>query len=302
MEARSDQPPLICIVGETASGKTDLALELAGRFNGEIIAADSRTIYRGMDIGTAKPTIEERARTPHHLIDIVEPDWPITAAQYATLANQAISDAASRGKNPFLVGGSGLYIDAVVYGFDFMPPPDPALRARLQAMTIPELQAELASRDIPLPTNSNNPRHLMRKIETHGTKPRQHNLRSNTLLLALQIDRSELLARVIKRTESMLSAGLVQEASSLFDQYGKDCNALLTIGYRECLPYLQGKMGYEQLRQEIIRNTMRYAKRQRTWFRRNGNIQYICKTDEAVDLVTTFLNKESIANERSLLQ
>jgi tRNA dimethylallyltransferase len=294
MESKSDNPPLICIVGETASGKTALAIELALQFNGEIIAADSRTLYKGMDIGTAKPTSSELSAVPHHLVDITTPDKPITAAQYAERAKEAIAGVATRGHVPFLVGGTGLYIDAVLYDFAFLHPPDPNLRERLQAMSVEELQSELIAKGIALPENERNPRHLMRKLETDGKATSQRKLRPNTLIIAIDVDRDILLDRVTRRTDRMLEQGLAKEASSLFDLYGTDCSVLQTIGYQEFLPYIAGQSSIDDVRQAIVRGTMRLAKRQRTWFKRNKSIQYICKKEESVDLVTTFLNKEPV--------
>ena len=295
MESKPDQPPLIAIVGETASGKTALAIDLAKQFNGEIIAADSRTVYKGMDIGTAKPVAEEQLAVRHHLIDIATPDKPISVADYAALAKEAIREIANRGKLPFLVGGTGLYVDATLYDFKFLAPPHPDLRRRLQDMTVDELQQELIRKGIPLPKNRRNPRHLMRQIETNGEVPARGPLRENTLLIALELDREELLLRVTQRTKSMLKAGLADEASSLFAHYGAECKALQTIGYQEFLSYFAGKATLADVEQAIVQGTMRLAKRQRTWFRRNKSIHHICKKEEAVDLVTTFLNKVSIA-------
>src|SRR5688572_19055378 len=189
MEPKPDKSPLVVIVGETASGKTALALELALLFNGEVIAADSRTIYKGMDIGTAKPTMEERATVPHHLIDITTPDKPITAADYKKLADQTIKEVINRGKLPILVGGTGLYIDAVIYDFVFSGKPDEENRKLLQAMTINELQEKLKKLNIPLPTNFKNPRHLIRQLETGGMLAVPRKLRSNTLVLGIDLDR-----------------------------------------------------------------------------------------------------------------
>jgi tRNA dimethylallyltransferase len=162
------KPILIAIVGETASGKSALALDLAERYNGEIIAADSRTVYRGMDIGTAKPSVADRARVPHHLIDIADPDQSISAADFQRLAYKAIADIQAREKNAFLVGGTGLYIDAVLYNFKFHGPADLAERAKLEKLSVVELRQQLQDEGTPLPTNQNNPRHLVRQLETKG--------------------------------------------------------------------------------------------------------------------------------------
>lgn len=291
MESEPNNPPLIVIVGETASGKTSLSLQLAQRFSGEIIAADSRTVYAGMDIGTAKPSAEEQASVPHHLLDISTPDKPITAAQYKLLAQQQIKVIAAEGHVPFLVGGSGLYIDAVLYDFSFRPLPDPAERSRLQRLSVDELQGLLQDADIPLPTNERNPRHLIRQLETNGQVAHAQTLRPNTLVLGIQTDRELLKERIGQRVDAMIDAGLEEEVRSLSGQYGWQTSAMQTIGYQEFQPYFAGERSLEEVKQEIVRNTVRYAKRQRSWFKRNTAIKYICNVDEAVDLITTFLNK-----------
>ena len=157
MESTSKDTPLVVVLGQTGSGKSAVAMELAERFDGEIIAADSRTVYRGMDIGTAKPTKQDQNQIRHHLLDVVNPNELFSVAAFQTQAQAAIEDIASRNKIPFLVGGSGLYIDAVIYNFSFRRPPDETRRRALQKMTVEELQSLLAKQDIPLPKNSKNP-------------------------------------------------------------------------------------------------------------------------------------------------
>lgn len=291
MESQSNNPPLVVIVGETASGKTTLALQLAQRFSGEIISADSRTLYTGMDIGTAKPTADERQRAAHHLLDIAQPDQPITAAEYKHLAQKKIVAIAAKHMLPILVGGTGLYIDAVLYDFGFRPPANPTVRKELELLSTEELQQRLHGAGIPLPTNEVNQRHLIRQLETDGAAPHAAQLRSNTLILGLQLDpetRQEVIAR---RVDAMLDAGLEHEARRLGEQYGWQTPALQTIGYQEFAPYFAGNSTLADVRQQIIRHTLQYAKRQRSWFRRNKHIHYISSLDEAVALVTTFLNK-----------
>src|SRR5680860_52655 len=157
---------IVCIVGPTGSGKSDIAMDMASKYNGEIICADSRTVYQGMDIGTAKPTADDRRLVIHHLLDEVSPDESFNASQFQRLATQAIGDIAGRGKLPMLVGGTGLYVDSVVYGFDFSNKPDPQQRRQLQAMSVEQLQQIISDRGLPVPANDRNPRHLMRTIET----------------------------------------------------------------------------------------------------------------------------------------
>lgn len=295
MESSTDNAPLIVIVGPTASGKSALALEIAARFNGEIICADSRTIYKDMDIGTAKPSTEERHRVPHHLLDITTPDQPITVADFKEFAERAIDDITKQGKVPFLVGGTGLYIDAVIFNYTFRKPADPVQRARLSKMSVVELRRLIVDMGLSLPQNDYNPVHLIRQIETEGAAPQRSDLRPNTLVLGVMSDKEELESRLDRRLEKMFSQGLEAEVRHLAKKYGWDCRALQTIGYQEFQPYLEGKGTLESVREAILRNSIQYAKRQKTWFRRNKNIVFIRKSEESVDLITTFLNKRYIA-------
>lgn len=291
MESKSDQPPLIVIVGETASGKTALAIELAKQFGGEIIAADSRTLYKGMDVGTAKPTLAERSEVKHHLIDVTTPDRPLTAADFKRLAQQAIESISARGKIPILVGGTGLYIDALLYDFSFGVKGNGAMRQKWQDLSVEQLQDELRKRSIALPVNEKNPRHLIRQLETGGMLQQYKPLRANTLILGLLIDRDELISRVSLRVEKMFDDGLVDEVDNLTSQYAWDNPAMHTIGYREFEEYDPEHVTIEDLKGQIKKNTLQYAKRQRTWFRRNKSVHWTHQKEEAVDLITTFLNK-----------
>ncbi len=291
MGSKSDDTPLIAIVGETASGKTALAIELAKRFNGEIICADSRTVYRGMDIGTAKPTVTEQDGIPHHLLDIVDPEDSFSVADFQKLAKQAIEDIASRGRVPFLVGGTGLYVDAILYDFEFRQAPDPQERQRLQLMTVQELQTEIIERGLAMPENIQNPRHLSRVIETGGLQSLHRTLRKNTLVLGLSIERETLKAKLIKRVDAMCEAGFVDEVRTLFAKYNPDTAALQAPGYKAFKAYLDGMSSFEEAKEMFVRNDYQLAKRQRTWFKRNKSIHWVAEQAEAVDLVTTFLNK-----------
>jgi tRNA dimethylallyltransferase len=289
--ATSDHAPLIAIVGETASGKTALAIEIAEHFGGEIICADSRTVYRGLDIGTAKPSEEERQRVPHHLLDIIDPDQPFSAADFKQLAGAAITDIWSRGKVPLLVGGTGLYIDAVLFDYTFSEPADPLERQRLQALSIEALQSEIEARGIAMPQNSRNARHLMRALETGGTSQRHQSLRKNTLVLGLSIDREALRDKVTRRVDAMVEAGFVQEVQAAAQQYGWDAPGLSAPGYKAFREYLEGNISLEEAKARFVRNDMQLAKRQRTWFKRNKSIHWVQKQAQAVDLATTLLNK-----------
>lgn len=177
--------PLIAIVGPTASGKTALALGIAERFAGEIICADSRTIYKGMNIGTAKPTAEERARVPHHCIDLIEPGETFSAADFKRCALAAIEDIRMRGKVSILVGGTGLYVDAVLFDYQFGEQADPVLRAELSAKTIEELQERIRQYGYVMPENKQNKRYLVRTIERRGDAGKRSALRSNVIVIGL---------------------------------------------------------------------------------------------------------------------
>ncbi len=283
--------PLIVIVGTTASGKSTLAIELAKKFNGEIVCADSRTVYKGMDIGTAKPTQDDQALVPHHLLDVVTPNKRFGAADFKKLAVQAIEDISKRGKLPILVGGSGLYIDSVVYDFSFRESGDPKERSRLEALSVSQLQAELRSAGIPLPNNPSNPRHLVRAIETKGEVPVRNPLRPHTLVLGLRMEKKALIGRIRKRVEAMVEAGLIDEARGLVAEYGHSAPALGAPGYKPITEYLNGTISLEEAKTQFIKNDMNLAKRQLTWFRRNKSIHWLEEQGEAVELVTTFLNK-----------
>ncbi len=279
------------IVGPTASGKTALALELARQFGGEIVAGDSRTVYVGADIGTAKPTAEERAIVPHHLIDVATPDAQFTVADFQRLARAAIAGITRRGKLPILVGGSGLYIDAVIYNFSFRSGHNPAGRGQYDGIPVAQLQALLLARGIPLPENSRNPRHLMRSLESNGQAHSRDALRPYTVIVGLDPGREALRQKISGRVTQMAQAGLVDEVRRLAEEYGWDAPALQAPAYRAFRGYVEGALTLAQAEQLFVQNDVRYAKRQQTWFKRNPDIHWISKTAEAVDLITTLLNK-----------
>jgi tRNA dimethylallyltransferase len=281
--------PLIAIVGETGSGKSALGLHLAERFGGEIVCADSRTVYKGMDIGTAKPTAEERAAVPHHLLDVVEPDQPFNAAQFKELAVASIDDIHGRKKLPLLVGGTGLYIDAVIFDYAFLPPHAPDERDALAGKSVDELQAILKERGIALPENARNPRHLIRAIETNGAVAVKKGLRPGTLVLGMRRSRDDLERRIAARVEVMADAGLADEVRRLVGQYGENTEAFRTPGYTAFIRYIHGELTIEQAKAAFVRSDLDLAKRQRTWFRRNKYIQWIESPDEAVKIVARFL-------------
>ncbi len=293
MVATSRVSPLLVIVGETASGKTALSIALAQRLNGEIICADSWTVRRQADIGTAKPSKEEQAMVPHHLLDVVDPDEDFTAAVFKGLANEAIDDIASRGKLPIMVGGTGLYVDGVLYDYGFLPAGDRGAREALNRLTNEELLQKIKDLGLELgDVDIRNKRRLIRLIETNGAIPTRQAMRQNTLMIGLKYDRSELEGRVIRRVDGMLEAGLEDEVRDLQERYGWDCEALKGVGYAQWKGYFEGTESSEEARQKIIKQTLDLAKRQRTWFKRNKSIQWFTTPvdeEEIVDTVTTFL-------------
>lgn len=280
---------LVVIVGETASGKSALALRLAEVFDGEIICADSRTIYKGMDIGTAKPTAADRALIPHHVLDVVTPDQRFSAADFKAQTNAAIADIQARGKLPIMVGGTGLYVDAVLYDFTFREAADPTERAHLERLSVEELQQALVERGIALPENAKNPRHLIRILETDGQPAVRHALRGNTLVLGLKVDKDVLEKRIAKRIDDMVTTGFVEEVRQLAEMYGWEAPGLQAPGYRAFRPFLAGECDLEAAKQQFARNDLQLAKRQRTWFKRNADIHWITSYEQAKNRVQNLL-------------
>lgn len=287
-----NQSKLITIVGETASGKSGIAAEIAREFDGEIINADSWQIYKGMDVGTAKPSKRERKEIPHHLVDIVEPDEEFTAAVYKRMAAQAIDDITSRGKLPVIAGGTGLYVDGVLFDYSFAPQGGEGQREALRQKTVSELLELIDQRGIDRTgIDVRNKRRLMRLLETGGVKPERSDLRSNTLVLGVTISRNKLRENIEKRTETMFRAGLKHEVRELADRYGWNVEAMKGIGYREFKPYFEGQQSLAETKRKITKNTLELAKKQRTWFKRNRYIQWMESPDEAVRMAGQFLER-----------
>lgn len=288
-----NQPPkIVVIVGPTASGKSSIAMEVASRFNGEIICADSRTIYKEMDIGTAKPSSSDQTKIKHHLLDIVDIDQDFTVANFKELANKAIKDICIRGKLPILVGGSGLYIDSLIYDFSFRYLPNKSRRTELNNLSVEELQDIIIHKSLPMPTNSKNPRHLITVIESSGAKPNKNQLRENTLLIGINLAKEKLSANIEKRLDSMFNDGLEKEAQKLFTKYGEDYAPLKTIGYQEFIPYINGVESINNVYQKILVHSKQYAKRQITWFKRNQDINWVVDPCLFIDIITTFLDNK----------
>lgn len=281
--------PLVVICGPTAVGKTAAATELAERVGGEIVAADSRTIYRQMDIGTAKPTPEQRARVRHHLLDVANPDEIITVAVYRRMARAAIQEIRARRKTPILVGGTGLYIRAVVDGFTIPEvPPDPSLRQHLEEVerhAPGALHARLSAAD-PVAAariHPRNVRRLIRALEVFehtgrpiSTQQRRADPVGRIVQIGLTVNRGALYRHIDERVDAQIAAGLIHEVRNLLARgHDPSLPALQGLGYKEIIEYLGGKVTLEEATRRLKRNTRRYAKRQYTWFRRDARIRWL---------------------------
>lgn len=286
------KPRLIVLVGPTASGKTALALRLAGRFGGEIVSADSLQVYRGMDIGTAKPTPEERGLVPHHLLDVVAPDEPFDASRYCELARAVIGRLHGEGKAVFVVGGTGLYIRALLGGLIDSPPADEEVRGafkeQLRRHGPERLYAALRERD-PQAADRIHPRDWVRIIRAlevleltgrsivwHQQAHRFADRPYEALRIGLRPERSSLMAAIDARTDRMIAAGFVEEVRRLLaGGYGRSLKPMQALGYRHLAAHLAGEIGREEAVRLIKRDTRRYARRQLTWFAAEKEILWL---------------------------
>ena len=296
-----NRPALTVICGPTAVGKTSLALELAEYFDGEIISADSRQVYRLMDVGTAKPTKEEQQRVRHHLIDVAWPDEEFHAARFVSLAEEAICDIHQRSRSPFLVGGTGLYIRALTEGLLQAPSADPELRRALHDRAEKEgsasLHKELARVD-PVSADRLHPNDLIRIVRalevyeqsgsTLSALQDEHGFSSKpyrTLKLGLNLERDELYRRINQRAEVMFGQGLMEEAEALLQAgYDPGLKTLRTIGYCQAFALLRQEMTREEAIDDLKRSTRRYAKQQLTWLRKDKSIIWLESSDDFVTI------------------
>ena len=270
-----DRLPLIVIVGPTASGKTSLAIQLAKKYRGEIICADSRTVYRGMNIGTAKPSLEEQQEVSHWGLDLVDPGDSFSVSQFKGYTRQKIKEIRSRGNIPFLVGGTGLYIDSVIFDFQFGAKYSKEKRANLQEMTISELQQYCVNHDIALPENSKNKRYLIRAIERAGKKSSGLEVPlSNTIVVGITTDKQLLKQRITDRAKKMFKDGVVEETIELANNTGW-CNEAMTGNvYPIIKKLIEKEIDEDQAVREFIVSDVSLVKRQLTWFRRNSFIEW----------------------------
>ncbi|MDH3997604.1 MAG: tRNA (adenosine(37)-N6)-dimethylallyltransferase MiaA [Desulfuromonadales bacterium] len=294
------QPSLPIICGPTAVGKTSVAIELAEYFGAEIISADSRQVYRLMDVGTAKATAQEQGRVKHHLLDVVWPDQEFNASTFTQQAKAAFEQIQSQGKRPFLVGGTGLYIKALTEGLLQAPGADPKVRQQLKDRAAiegsaalhqelqgvdPECAAKLhpndlirVSRALEVFHQTGKPLSLFQKEHAFGDSPYR------TLKIGLTLERETLYTRIDRRAEMMFDSGLLDEAQGLLDAgYSPELKALKTIGYRQAFALLRDEMTHQEAVEDLKRATRRYAKQQLTWFRGDKSIIWV---DSSADFVT----------------
>ncbi len=271
-----DNLPLIVITGPTASGKTALAIKLAKKYNGEIICADSRTVYKGMDIGTAKPTLAEQAEVPHWGLDLVEPGEPFSVAQFKKYAVQKIAEIRARGRMPFLVGGTGLYIDATIFDYQFGKKSDINTRIKLETKTVEELIQHCSKNNIKLPENKLNKRRLIRSIEQNGIN---NNRRSkpieNCIVVGISTERLLLRKRVKERVEQFFEDNVVKEAKILGKIYGWNSEAMTGNIYQIMYSYLNNNITLEEAKEKTFYKDWHLVKKQLTWMRRNKYINWL---------------------------
>ena len=299
---------LVAILGTTASGKSHWAHKLAGRFDGEIVVADSRQVYKDFTIGTNKDIGEWEKSDgkffyyvegmPYHLVDIISPKEQFTVYDYQKRAFDAIDDILKRGKNPFLVGGTGMYVRAVVENWKLAKAPsEEALRKKLNEKPKISLLTELRAIDPERAKtiDMHNKRRLVRALEVYyltgetlKDSPPKGEARYKVLKLAPLIPRDDLYRNIAKRVSNMFEKGLLEEVQKLFKEYPHDVGVFSSIGYRQFFPYFEGKATLEDVKEQIIRDTKKYARRQLTWFRKEKDLNWLSTYEEAEALVLKF--------------
>ena len=287
------KPKVIVIVGPTASGKTALSIELAKQIKGEIVSCDSMQIYKDMNIGSAKPSLEEMQGIKHYMIDIVEPDKRFSVAEYKKQAEQAIEEILSKGKMPIVIGGTGLYADSLIYGIEYPEIEfDKNYRNELENIAnskeglsnLYEKAKEIDSKAIEK-ISPNDKKRILRILEIyHSTgktkteleaESRKNEVKYDYRVFAINMDRQILYNRINKRVEIMIENGLIEEVKNLLDKYKEFPTAMQGLGYKEVVEYLNGYLKKDEMIEKIKQETRRYAKRQLTWFRKNKNIVWI---------------------------
>ena len=280
---------LICIAGPTASGKTALSIALAKELDAQIVSCDSMQVYKRMDIGTAKPTLEERQGIVHHMLDVAEPDEDFSVSRYCAMAAPIIDEIHAKGKTAIVVGGTGLYMDSLIKGNDFAPFPSTGMRERLEAQPIEEVFSQLQAIDPEAASRLHlaDRKRIIRAMEVYletGETITEHNRRTQTIpprytpiWFALEDeDRQDLYDRIDRRVEIMLEQGLIDEIKGLLASgIPSKCTAMQAIGYKEFIAALDGHISIEEAAAQVQQSSRHYAKRQLTWFRRNPNIHWL---------------------------
>ncbi|VEF48315.1 tRNA delta(2)-isopentenylpyrophosphate transferase [Bacillus freudenreichii] len=291
---------LLVLVGPTAVGKTKVSIEIAKAFNAEIISGDSMQVYKGMDIGTAKIKPKEMEGIPHHLLDIRQPDESFSVAEFQTAVRQKIDEISERGSIPLIVGGTGLYVQSVIYDYRFLEMEgDPTFRSELEkraaAGESTELYKELQEVDAESAAgiHPNNVKRVIRALEIHhltgkkmSDKPKANNnaLLYDTALIGLSMDREKLYNRINKRVDLMMEEGLVEEARHFYEKGIRDVQSVQAIGYKELYEYFSGNLSLDAAVDLLKKNTRRYAKRQFTWFRNKMDVTWFDMTNEGEHL------------------
>ena len=284
---------IICIAGPTASGKTALAVELAKRFNGEVVSCDSMQVYRRMDIGTAKPFPEERQGIPHHMIDVADPDEDFSVSRYCEMAGPIVDDIVARGKTAIIAGGTGLYMDSLIKGNDFAPFPSTGCRERLEAqcdeMGMEFMMNMLREIDPEAAERIHDRKRMIRALEVYqetGETITEHNRKTqlippkySPLWFGLDFEpRQALYDRIDLRVDIMLEQGLVEEIRNLLASgIPEKCTAMQAIGYKEFVDALDGRCTIAEAAAQVQQSSRRYAKRQLTWFRRNKAMNWLTR-------------------------
>ncbi len=279
------KPKVAYIVGPTASGKTSLALQIGQKYSGEIVCADSQTLRRDLNIGTAKPTKQQRETVKHHLLDIIGLFDDFSVADFQKMAQTTIQQIQQRGKLPIIVGGSGLYIDSLYYDYQLAIQDNSVSSQELEKKSLAELQKIIQENDYPMPNNFQNRRHLIGVIKRSGQSPndRHSEVSNQQLIIGLWPEVSILRQRIKDRIQEMINDGLVEEVRDLLEKYPTSASGrrLDAIGYGLVQDYLEGKFDLSELKERLFYSTWKYARRQRSWFKRNSDINWFSDPESA---------------------
>ena len=278
----------LAIIGPTAAGKSDLALEVSKKRSIEIIAVDSRTIYQGLDIGTAKPSRLDQAKVAHHLLDVVKPGQTqhFNVFSFLKLAKKVLKEIEARGNTPVLVGGSGLYLSSILYNYQFPAGrPNEKERERFRQLSLTELRQLVLDRGFLLPKDSSNRRRLERCLELAGQPVKMAGLSKGTLIIGLNPPRDELWSKIATRYEKMIQAGVVAEARWALENYPPDSEALKSNIYRPLTAYLKGEISFDEVGQEFIKRDRALAKKQLTWFNRYQEAVWFAEPSVALEYI-----------------